>query len=168
MVTDSAVKSEISKALRDLLATRDWSQADLVKAVFGKVTQAGRMKVSRWCSGQMAPSAADLINLVSATGIPLEKFAPKSDMGTTERVLTRSELKRQNDPMSISNSEKWLTIAEASEILGVSTARVHQLLKSYDIPCKMLNPRLKLVQERHIKELKNTQRPTGVNFSYRG
>ncbi len=167
MVTDNAIKSEISKVLRDLLATRDWSQADLVKAVFGKVTQAGRMKVSRWCSGQMAPSAADLINLVSATGIPLEKFAPKSDMAEPSQDLTRVECIRDTSGMSITNREKWLTISEAAEMLGVSTARVHQLIKIYDIPFEMLNARLKLVQERHIKEFVKMERPTGVKLSCR-
>ncbi len=59
-------------------------------------------------------------------------------------------------------------MSEAAEMLGVTVARAHQLLKTYDVPFKMLNPRMKMVEEAQIRELKKMRRPNGVNLSYRG
>lgn len=169
MVTDSEARLRIACNLRRILESRNWTQADLARAVFGTVDHAIRVKVCRWLSGQQAPSAADLANLVEATGESFQQLLAKNDAAMASPGLTQRVLKRITGDMSITSNDKtkWLTMQEAADMLGVSVARAHQLLKTYDVPFKMLNPRMKLVDETRIKELKKMRRPNGVNLSYR-
>lgn len=59
----------------------------------------------------------------------------------------------------------WMTAKEASDLLGVTIQRVHQLAVTYGVETMPVSPRLKLFSQRDIKKLASTDRPTGVHAS---
>lgn len=71
------------------------------------------------------------------------------------------DYKRYNRTMITMDLDKLISVKDAANELGVSVARVHQLIKAYDIPRVVLNTRFSLISRRHIEKLREMDRPSG-------
>ena len=78
------------------------------------------------------------------------------DMSIVERMLNVSALKTG-----------WITVKDASEMVGVTVQRMHQLIKTYELETDEINPRLKTVREKDVTKLKEMERPDGVRIDRR-
>lgn len=79
VVDINETRQAISTNLRRMLTERGWTQADLIRKIFGESnpTQNQRVLVSRWFTGKTPPDAADLLNLAEAFGVTAEEIARK-------------------------------------------------------------------------------------------
>lgn len=59
--------------------------------------------------------------------------------------------------------DKFMTVSEVAELLGVTVQRTHQLIAQFDIPTVVVHARLKLVHKEDAERLAKTPRPTGVH-----
>lgn len=80
MLNDSDAKQLISAKLREKLDECEWTQGDLARALRDddKSLVSWRMRVSRWCSGETLPSAADLCNISEVLGCEIDDLLPIS------------------------------------------------------------------------------------------
>jgi excisionase family DNA binding protein len=62
---------------------------------------------------------------------------------------------------------KFLTVSEVADILGLSGARVRQLIASGQLEAEPAHERLWLISRESVLEFKKLRRPTGVHVDKR-
>lgn len=61
--------------------------------------------------------------------------------------------------------QDWITVSEAAtEVLGVTPQRVHQLIKAYELRVKRLGGHMLLVWRDDVQSLAQKTRPSGVHL----
>jgi hypothetical protein len=59
----------------------------------------------------------------------------------------------------------WLTVREAAdEVFGVSTQRVHQLIRTYGLETRRFGSGMLLLRRADVDRIAKQERPTGVHL----
>lgn len=57
---------------------------------------------------------------------------------------------------------EYVSVSEAAEFFGVTPQRMHQLIKSYEVPVEKQNPRFSVIRKTDLKRIPK-RRPAGVH-----
>lgn len=78
VISNEEARRIVSANLTRRLADRQWTQADLARAMFKSDNAAARMRVSRWCGGDVLPTPADLANLAAVLECTMDDLLSKA------------------------------------------------------------------------------------------
>lgn len=81
-MTNAEARQIVSANLKRLLSEWGWSQGDFARELFGDSNTAQRMKVSRWCSGDVLPSIAELYNIAEVANCSIDQLLEKTKTTT--------------------------------------------------------------------------------------
>jgi hypothetical protein len=65
--------------------------------------------------------------------------------------------------MSSVLENKYKTVTEAAEVLGLTVQRVRQLIKCEQLKAELVHDRLWVIQTRELERFRKKERPTGVH-----
>lgn len=63
---------------------------------------------------------------------------------------------------------KYKTVSEAAEILGLTVQRVRQLIKSEQLQAEPVHERLWIIPTKELEKFRKQERPSGVHKDKRG
>lgn len=58
---------------------------------------------------------------------------------------------------------KYKTVTEAAEVLGLTVQRVRQLIKDKQLPAEAVHERLWVISTKELEKFRKKDRPTGVH-----